>query len=154
MGSTAQSAQLTPSTFIGGLTQGAALNMVALESSGAYFNVGDASKVLLFITNGSTGTGAIYIEPGARWSGSLGQPVSTVITTYSTATAPIVVSIPACVSSISSAAMVSTTGQFLVVGPFESATVKSSDSQIFIGPSSSLAQINLAVYTMVGGSTN
>lgn len=154
MGSTAQSAQLTPSTFIEGITFGATLLPTRLESSGQYFNVGDASKIIIFVNNGSSDAGAIYVEPGARWSGSRGQAPSTIITTYSTATAPIAVSIAGCVgSTLSTLHAVSTTGCFQIIGPFDSAMVKSSNGEIFIGPSSSLAVLGVAVYAMKGGST-
>jgi len=94
MGSTAQSTNMTPSTFVGGITQGAALYMQAVTSSGAYFQVGDASRVIIFVSNGSSSaTGAVFIEPGAKWSGSMGLDPSTGSTVYSTATAPIAVSV-------------------------------------------------------------
>lgn len=153
MGSTAQSTNMTPSTFVGGITQGALLYMQAVTSSGAYFQVGDASRVMVFVSNGSSSdTGAIFIEPGARWSGSMGQAPSTTSTLYSTATAPIAISVATHAKSDYSAAM-STAGSFAALGPFESATVKSSDGKIFLVASTGSTRMCAAVYAMTGGSS-
>ena len=155
MGSTTASAQLTPSTFVEGITQGALLSMTAVTSSGVYLNVGDASRVMLFVANWSTGVGAVYFDPGARWSGALGMTVSTGPGIYSTATAPIAVSLAACPSSISTTAGNSTTGNMAMIGPFESVNVKSSDVHIFMYASTALAAtVTAAVYALNGGSTN
>ena len=153
MGSTAQSTNMTPSTFVGGITQGAALYMHAVTSSGAYFQVGDASRVIIFVSNGSSSdTGALFIEPGARWSGSRGQAPSTTSTLYSTATAPIAISVATHGVTGSSASM-STAGSFYGVGPLESATVKSSDGKIFIVASTGSTKMCAAVYALAGGSS-
>ena len=155
MGSTTISAQLTPSTFVEGITQGALLYMTAVTSSGVYVNVGDASKIMFLVANWTTGVGAVYIDPGARWTGSLQMPVSTAPAIYSTATAPIAVSLAACPSSISSVAGNSTAGNIAMVGPFESVDVKSSDVHIFMYASTALAaQVSAACYALIGGSTN
>jgi hypothetical protein len=154
MGSTAQSTNMTPSTFVGGITQGAALYMQAVTSSGAYFNVGDASKVLVFVGNASSSdNGSVWIEPGARWGASNGMSPSTTSTMYSTATAPIAISVP--LHGITgSSAVASTTGSFAVLGPFESAKVKSSDGKIYLVASTGSTEMFAAVYAMPGGSTN
>ena len=152
MGSTAQSAQITPSTFIAGITNGCPLVFTAVTSSGVYFNVGDAKDYFIFAINNSSDAGALYIEPGARWSGSMGQAPSTLITLYTTATAPIAVALPGRASSISTANALSTTGCFAVIGPFEGATVKSSGATVYVGLGSTLAYVTAAVYSL--GSTN
>lgn len=155
MGSTTVSAQLTPSTFVAGITQGAVLSMTAVTSSGVYVNVGDASRIMFFIANWSTGVAAVYFDPGARWAGSLQMPVSTAPGIYSTATAPIAVSLAACPSSISTTAGLSTVGNMAMVGPFEAVNVKSSDVHIFMYASTAAAtQVTAAVYALTGGSTN
>jgi len=155
MGSTTVSAQLTPSTFVGGITQGALLSMTAVTSSGVYLNVGDAQRVMLFVANWSTGVGAVYFDPGARWAGSKQMPVSTAPGVYSTATAPIAVSLAACPSSVSTTAGNSTTGNMAIIGPFESVDVKSSDVHIFMYSSTALAAtVTAAAYALTGGSTN
>lgn len=153
MGSTAQSTNLTPSTFAGGLTQGARLVFQAVTSSGAYFQVGDTSKVIIFVSNGSSSAqGAIYIEPGARYSGSRGQVPSTDITAYTTATAPIVIT-SSCHAKSDNTASFSTEGSFNAIGPFESATVKSSDGKIYLAASTLSTKMYAAVYLMEGGSS-
>lgn len=153
MGSTAQSTNMTPSTFVGGITQGALLYMHAVTSSGAYFQVGDASRVIIFVSNGSSSAdGAIFVEPGARWSGSRGQAPSTTSTAYSTSTAPIAAAFSAHAKSDYSAAM-STAGSFGVIGPLEAATVKSSDGKIFIVASTVSTRMTAAVFAMTGGSS-
>ena len=144
---------ITPSTFAGGLTQGAALYLSAVTSSGSYFQVGDASKVVVVVTNGSsTANGAIYVVPGAAWSGARGQAASTDVTTYSTGTAPIVMAVNANAITGSTATM-STTGWLAVLGPFESAQVKSSDGRIFIAASTVSTKMCAAVYALEGGSS-
>jgi len=152
MGSTAQSAQLTPSTQIRGITWGSPLPMTQVTSSGVYFNIGDASKYIVFVVNGSSDPGAVYVEPGKRWSGSIGMAPSTTITAYTTATAPIAIAIPRGASSISTAFALSTQSCFSVLGPFEGVQVKSSGATVFIGNGSTLAVIGASVYAW--GSTN
>lgn len=155
MGSTAQSTNLTPSTFVGGITQGAALAWQAVTSSGAYFTCGDLSKTLIFVANGSSSdTGAVFIEPGGvMWAGARGQAASTGSTVYSTATAPIAVSVPLHGITGSSATM-STTGSVVVIGPLDSNKVKSSDATVYIVASTGSTKMVAAVYQMLGGSTN
>jgi hypothetical protein len=152
MGSTAQSAQLTPSTKIEGVTWGSPLPMTQVTSSGVYFNIGDASKYIVFVVNGSSEAGAVFVEPGARWAGSVGRAPSTTITAYTTATAPIAVALPRGASSISTAFVLSTQSCFSVLGPFDGVQVKSSGATVFIGNGSTLAVIAAAVYAW--GSTN
>lgn len=153
MGSTAQSTNMTPSTFVGGITQGAALYMQAVTSSGAYFNVGDTSKVIVFVSNGSSSdTGAIFVEPGAKWAGSKYLTPSTTSTLYSTATAPIAISVPTHAKSDYSAAM-STAGSFYALS-FDSVNVKSSDGKIFLVASTGSTKMCAAVFALPGGSTN
>jgi hypothetical protein len=153
MGSTAQSTNMTLSTFVGGITQGATLPLQAVTSSGAYFQVGDASRVVIFVSNGSSSDdGSVFIEPGARWSGSRGQAPSTGSTVYSTATAPIAVSVVSHGITGSSATM-STTGSFVAVGPLESATVKSSNGTVYIVASTESTKMAACVYAMTGGSS-
>lgn len=154
MGSTAQSTNITPSTFVGSITNGALLYMQQVSSSGAYFPVGDASKVLVFVTNMSTAAGAIFVEPGSsKWAGSNGLAFSSGSSVYSTATAPIAVALGA--SSSTYAALASTSGSIAVLGPFESAKVKSTDGNVFIvNPNATTnGAIYAAVYAMPGGST-
>jgi hypothetical protein len=156
MGSTTQSTNLTPSTYVGP-TSGTPLYFAPVTSSGAYFNVGDASKVLIFVSNGSSSeTGstlaAVFLEPGARWAGSRGLAPSTTSTLYSTATAPIACYVAANGKSGSTAA-ISTTGSFVVMGPYDSATIKSSDEKIYLVASTGSSQMAAAVFAMPGGST-
>jgi hypothetical protein len=133
MGSTAQSTNMTPSTFVGGITNGAQLFMQQVSSSGAYFNVGDAKDIIIVATNASTLAGAIFIEPGSsQWAGSLGMAYSTTAALYSTATAPYVMALG--VSSSTYLALGSTTGSIAVLGPFDSARVKSTSGNIFMVP--------------------
>lgn len=157
MGSTQQSTNMTPSTFVGGITQGAGLAMQAVTSSGAYFNVGDASKVIVFVANASSSdsatSGAVWIEPGAKWTGSQGLTVSTGAAVYSTATAPIAVSVPTH-GITGSSAIGSTTLSYVALGPFDSARVKSSDGKIYIVASTGSTKMYAAVYVLPGGSTN
>jgi hypothetical protein len=154
MGSTAQSTNLTPSTFVAGITQGAAIAWQAVTSSGAYFNCGDLNRTIILIQNGSSSdTGAVWIEPGGVWAaGSGGQAASTTSTLYSTATAPIAISVPLHGITGSSATM-STTGSLVVIGPFDSDKIKSSDGNIFIVASTGSTEMVAAVYQMMGGST-
>ena len=154
MGSTAQSTNLTPSTFVGGITQGASIAWQAVTSSGAYFSCGDISKTLILIANASSSdNGAVWIEPGGNWTaGSGGQAASTTSTLYSTATAPIAVSVPLHGITGSSAVM-STTGSVVVIGPLDSDRYKSSDGYIFIVASTGSTEMAAAVYQMLGGST-
>jgi hypothetical protein len=135
-----------------GITWGAPLPMTQVTSSGVYFNVGDASKYIVFVMNGSSEAGAVYVEPGAMWSASRGQAPSTLITLYTTATAPIAVALPRGASSISTAFVLSTLNCFSVLGPFEGGMIKSSNSQVFIGNGSTLAVVGASVYAW--GSTN
>jgi hypothetical protein len=156
MGSTAQSTNLTPSTFVGGITQGAALYMQAVTSSGAYFQVGDAQDVIIFVANGSsTVNGAVWIEPGgSAWAGAPGLPASTTSTLYSTATAPIAVSVVSNAVTGSSNACASTAGSFVAIGPLEAATVKSTSGKIFMVASTGSLLISAAVYAFGLTSTN
>ncbi len=153
MGSTAQSTNMTPSTHVGGITQGAALAMQAVTSSGAYFQVGDLSKVIVFVANASSSdTGAIFIEPGARWAGSKYLTPSTTSTLYSTATAPVAVSVP--LHGITgSSAIGSTTGSYYALS-LDASAVKSSDGKVFLVASTGSTKMFAAVYAMPGGSTN
>ena len=152
MGSTAQSTQIIPSTWAG-YNSYTPLYMVQVTSSGAYFNVGDADKVVIFVANASSSVdGTLFIEPGARWAGSRGLEPSTGSTVYSTATAPGVCVAAVAVSTTVTTYVASTTGQFVAWGPFESATVKSSDGQIFIVNSTTSTRMYAGVMTM--GSTN
>lgn len=155
MGSTAQSTSLTPSTFVGGVTQGAALYMKAVTSSGVYFQVGDASRIIVFVSNGSSSdTGAVFLEPGGNWSGARRgiYGLSTGSSVYSTATAPIAVSVATHAKSDYSAAM-STTGSFYAMGPFESAQIKSSDGLVYLVASTGSTRMCAAVYALNGGSS-
>lgn len=148
MGSTAQSTNLSPSTFTGYDTAATSLYMHAVTSSGAYFTVGDASKVMVFVANASSSDdGAIFVEPGARWSGSRGQAPSTTSTLYSTATAPIAISLPTH-GITGSSAIQSTTGSFGILGPFDGATVKSSDATIYIVASTGSTKMFAAVMAL------
>ncbi len=153
MGSTAQSTNMTPSTFTGGLTQGVTLPMQAVTSSGAYFQCGDLNKIVVFVANASSSdNGAIFVEPGARWAGARGLAPSTGSTVYSTATAPVVISVP--LHGITgSSAIGSTTGSFAALS-LDSAQVKSSDGKVFIVASTGSTKMYAAVYSMVGGSSN
>lgn len=154
MGSTVQSTNFTPSTFAGGITNGALLYMQAVTSSGAYFDVGDASKVLIFVSNGSSSdTGNFFIETGGTWAaGSRGVATSTSIASVSSATAMISISVPTHAKSDYSAAM-STAGSFAVLGPFDSVNIKSSDGHVFVAASTGSTRMCAAVYRMPGGST-
>lgn len=157
MGSTAQSTSLTPSTFVAGITNGAALVMKSVTSSGVYFSCGDASKVVVFVANASSSdsatSGALWIEPGAKWAGSRGLPVSTAATIYSTATAPYAISVPAHLITGSSA-VASTEGSYYAWGPFDSAQIKSSDGLVYIVASTGSTKMYASVFQMPGGSTN
>jgi hypothetical protein len=157
MGSTTQSTNFTPSTQVAyNSGTGTLLYMAPVTSSGAYFNVGDCQEVMIFVANASSSdsatSGALWIEPGARWAGSRGLAPSTIATAYSTATAPIVLSL-ATHGITGSSAVGSTTGSFGVFGPFESAQVKSSDEKIYIIASTGSTKMFAAVYQMIGGST-
>jgi len=152
MGSTAQSTQITPSTWGGYTNSQASLLMQNISSVGGYFEVGDATRYLIFLANGSsTAVGAVFVEPGARWAGSRGQAPSTTIATYTTATAPFAVSVPSNAVSGSSA-IASTLGCFMVLGPFESAMIKSSDHKVYIAASTVSTLMYAAVVAF--GSTN
>lgn len=154
MGSTVQSTNMTPSTFVGGITNGALLYMQAVTSSGAYFSVGDGNQAILFVANASSSdTGAVWIEPGSsKWAGSAGQAYSTTSTLYSTATAPIAISV-ATHGITGSSAVASTAGSFAVIGPFDTAKVKSTDGYIFVVASTGSTEMVAAVYIMPNGST-
>lgn len=153
MGSTSLSAQVTPSTW-GGYNSYTALPMLQVTSSGLYFDVGDASQVMIFVINASSCTdGTIFIEPGAKaWAGSRGQAPSTALGVYSTATAPITCLAAVGISTTFSSYVESTTGTFACVGPFESARVKSSDGKIYVMNSTISTRMYISVVTM--GSTN
>lgn len=154
MGSTAQSTNMTPSTFVGGITNGAALYMQAVTSSGAYFTVGNASRYIVYVSNGSSSdTGAVWIEPGANWAGSKGLSTSASSTQYSTATAPIAVSVASHGVTGSSASM-STAGSFVAIGPFDSVNVKDSGQKVYIVASTGSTKMCAAVYALPGGSSN
>lgn len=154
MGSTAQSTNMTPSTWVGGITQGAALAMQAVTSSGAYFQVGDASQVMILVANASSSdNGAIWVEPGSSlWAGSLGMAYSTTSTLYSTATAPVAVSVP--LHGITgSSAVGSTTGSYVAMTLYDSNKYKSTSGKIFIVASTGSTKMFAAVYAMPGGSS-
>jgi len=154
MGSTAQSTQIIPSTWTGFAAGSVTpLAMVQVTSSGAYFNCGDASKVMIFVANASSSAdGCLWLEPGARWAGSRGLDPSTGSTVYSTATAPIVCPTTLAVSTTVTTFVASTTGQFVAWGPFESATIKSSDQTVYIV--NSTVSTRMYVGVMTWGSTN
>jgi hypothetical protein len=152
MGSTAQSTSITPSTFVGGITQGAILYFKAVTSSGVYFTVGDASRVIIFVSNGSSSdTGAVFIEPGGNWSGARRgiYGISTGSSVYSTATTPVAVSVATHAKSDYSAAM-STAGSFVAIGPLDSAQVKSSDGLVYLIASTGSTRMCAAVYALEG----
>jgi hypothetical protein len=127
--------------------------MQAVTSSGAYFQVGDLSKVVVFVANASSSdAGAIFIEPGARWAGSKYLTPSTTSTLYSTATAPVAISVP--LHGITgSSAVGSTTGSYYALS-LDASAVKSSDGKVFLVASTGSTKMFAAVYAMPGGSTN
>ena len=145
--------QLTPSTF-GGLNQYTALPMSAVTSSGCYFNVGDASKILIFVANASSSVdGTLMMIPGAAWSGALGLDASTTTSTdYSTSNCPSVCVAAMAVSTTFTTYVASTTGTFAVWGPFESVDVKSTAQTIYIANSTTSTRMYVSVLAM--GSTN
>jgi len=151
MGNTTQSQQITPVAQATTPT-GSALVLTPVTSSGVYFNVGDTSKIVMLVANASSSdTGAVWVEPGAKWAGSRGQTISTTATAYSTSTAPIVMSVP--LHGITgSSAMTSTTGS-LAFFSFDSSIVKSSDEKIYVVASTGSTKMFAAVYAMTGGST-
>jgi hypothetical protein len=153
MGCSSLSAQITPSTW-GGYNSYTSLPMSAVTSSGVYFNVGDASQVMIFVINASSCTdGTLFIEPGApNWAGSRGQARSTALGVYSTATAPITCWAALAVSTTVTTYVASTTGTCAMVGPFEAATVKSTDGMIFVMNSTVSTRMWVSVVAM--GSTN
>ena len=154
MGSTAQSTSLTPSTYVGGITNGASLIMKSVTSSGVYFSVGDTSKVMVFVANASSSDdGAVFIEPGKAWAGASGLAYSTGSTVYSTATAPVAVSVVTH-GVTGSSAVASTEGSYYALGPFDSAKFKSSDGLMYLVASTGSTEMYAAVYLMPGGSTN
>jgi hypothetical protein len=147
--------QITPSTF-GGYNNYTSLLMSQVTSSGAYFNVGDASKILIFVVNASSSVaGALMMIPGAQWSGALGLDASTTTSTdYSTSNCPSV-----CVAAINNTSTVfpacfasTTTGTYAVWGPFEAADVKSTAQTIYIANSTTSTRMYVSVMAM--GSTN
>jgi len=152
MGSTAQSAAATKSTFTGyagSITE----TLTAVTSSGVYFNVGDASKIIIRVTNASSSdNGAVFIEPGARWSASRGLAPSTGSTVYSTSTAPIAASVAMTAATGSSA--IYSTGVSVYLGPFESGTIKSSDQTVYVVASTGSTKMYVGVIVLDGGSTN
>ncbi|HSW61877.1 MAG TPA: hypothetical protein VLH56_00945, partial [Dissulfurispiraceae bacterium] len=151
MGSTSQAAAATKSTFTG--YAGSIIEtLTAVTSSGVYFNVGDASKILIRVTNASSSdNGSVFVEPGARWAASRGLAPSTTSTLYSTATAPIAVSVAMTAQTASSAVL--STGISVYVGPFESGTVKSSDEKIYVVASTLSTKMYVGVIVLNGGST-
>lgn len=155
MGSTTQSTNMTPSTFVGYASPATSLFMQAVTSSGAYFTVGDASKILIFVANASSSdsatSGNIFVEPGAQWAGSRGLPFSSGSSVYSSATAPVSIALPTH-GITGSSAIGSTTGSFGVLGPFESAMIKSSDNTVYIVASTGSTKMYAAVLAL--GSTN
>ena len=155
MGSTAQSTDLSSSTAsIMAGTAYATLAMQAVTSSGAYFNVGDGSDTIIFVANASSSDdGAIFVEPGGTWSaGSNGQAASTTSTLYSTATAPIAISVVSH-GKTGSSAVGSTTGAYAMLGPLDTSKIKSSDGEIYVVASTGSTKMFAAVYVMPGGST-
>lgn len=154
MGSTVQSTNMTPSTWVGGITQGASLAMQAVTSSGAYFQAGDTSQIVILVANASSSdNGAIFIEPGSSlFPGSLGMAYSTTVTLYSTATAPVAVSVP--LHGITgSSAIGSTTGSFVAITLMDSNKYKSTSGKIFLSASTGSTKMYAAVYTLPGGSS-
>jgi hypothetical protein len=144
--------QITPSTWAG-YNSYTPIFMSAVTSSGVYFNVGDAEKIIIFVANASSSDdGALYIVPGAQWSGSRGLAPSTTVSDFSTATAPIVCVAEVAVSTTVTTYIASTTGTFALWGPFEAATVKSSDNTIYVANSTVSTRMWISVMAM--GSTN
>lgn len=145
--------QITVSTFTGynGYTP---LGMNAVTSSGSYFNVGDASQILIFVVNASSSVdGTLMMIPGAKWSGALGRDASTTTSTnYSTANCPSVCVAAVSVSTTVTTYVGSTTGTFAVWGPFESVDVKSTAQTIYIANSTTSTRMWVSVFAM--GSTN
>jgi hypothetical protein len=144
--------QITPSTFVRGITWGNSLVLNAVTSSGVYFNVGDLGENILLVVNASSSdTGALYVLPGARWAGARGQAPSTTVTDYSTATAPIAISVPTH-GITGSSAITSTAGSIYMMN-LESINVKSSDGTVYLASSTGSTKMYVGVLQLLGGST-